>query len=151
VTDVDVELSEADQDHPDVERLVSLLLVDIAVRYQSDEPEPPLGPSARFLLARRDGVAVGCVAVQDLGPGLGEVKRMYVAETERGRGVGRLLLGGAEELARERGYTRLRLETGDMQPEAVALYASSGWHRIEPYGYWKDEPGVICFEKQLAG
>jgi hypothetical protein len=52
VTAVDVELSEADQDHPDVERLVALLLVDIAVRYQSDEPEPPLGPSAGFLLAR---------------------------------------------------------------------------------------------------
>ena len=143
-------IDETTQDDPDVARLVRELLVDIAVRYDSDEEgEPSLQPSARFLLARRSGAPAGCVAVQDLAPGVGEVKRMYVAEEHRGRGVGRALLAAAEALALRRGFTTLRLETGDAQPEAVALYEATGWSRIEPYGYWKDEPSSICFEKRL--
>ncbi len=50
----------------------------------------------------------------------------------------------------ELGYGRLQLETGTPQPEAVALYESAGWHRIEPYGSSQDEPTSRCFAKDLA-
>src|SRR3712207_8855378 len=72
---------------------------------------------------------------------------MYVAPDTRGLRVGRLLLRGVEELAASRGYQLLRLETGTQQPEALRLYDSSGWSRIECYGYFKDDPTTICYEK----
>ena len=75
---------------------------------------------------------------------------MYVAPDTRGLRVGRLLLRGVEELAASRGYQLLRLETGTQQPEALRLYDRSGWSRIECYGYFKDDPTTICYEKTVC-
>ena len=82
-------------------------------------------------------------------PGLGEVKRMYVAASHRGRGLSRLLLAEIERSAALAGLKRLRLETGDRQPEAKALYESSGWIPIPKFGVYKDEDGSFCFGKEL--
>jgi len=64
------------------------------------------------------------------------------------RGYG---IGGAEQLAARLGHRLLRLETGTEQPEAVILHESAGWTRIPCYGYFKDHPTTICFEKELPG
>ncbi len=124
-------------------------------RDKPDEREQPTDPAlragARFIGLRVGGDLAGCVALQPLAPGVGEIKRMYVAPSHRGHGLGRTLLRAAEVFARRCGYATLRLETGDAQPEAVALYDSSGWSRIPGYGYWKDSPRSICFEKVLGG
>ncbi len=55
-----------------------------------------------------------------------------------------------EELAASRGYQLLRLETGTQQPEALRLYDRSGWSRIECYGYFRDDPTTICYEKTVC-
>jgi GNAT superfamily N-acetyltransferase len=76
---------------------------------------------------------------------------MYTATSARRRGVSRAVLTRLEEIAAELGYRRIQLETGTAQPEAMALYASHGWRRIEPYGRYSDSPSSVCFAKDLAG
>ena len=78
-----------------------------------------------------------------------EIRRMYVAPAARGRGLSRLVLAALEDEARELGYSFVRLETGDRQPEAIKLYASSGFEPIPRYGSFADDPRSVCFEKRL--
>jgi GNAT superfamily N-acetyltransferase len=110
-------------------------------------------PSGTFLVGEVGGQPVACGGVRGCegGPeGVGEIKRMYVDPSVRGRGLGRRLLAALEEEARRLGYGRLWLETGTAQPEAVHLYATSGWTPIPGYGEYKDEADSRCFEKVLA-
>ena len=71
--------------------------------------------------------------VKRLGPGVAEIKRMYVAEAARGRGLARELLAALEDTARGLGYTLVRLDTGPRQPHAEALYRSAGYTEIADY------------------
>ncbi|MBP7243560.1 GNAT family N-acetyltransferase [Amaricoccus sp.] len=100
-------------------------------------------PRGRLLLALLDGSPCGCVALRDLGDGVCEMKRMFVAlETQR-RGVGRAL--GARLLAEAEGagYRLMRLDTGTLQHEAKALYESLGFRRIDPY--YDTDPEMAAF------
>jgi GNAT superfamily N-acetyltransferase len=137
-------------DDPALRALVAAQEQEVMARYGVADAGP--GPSATSpcLLARLDGVPVGCVALGSLGDGVGEVKRMYVAPSARGHRIGRLLLEHVEDLATRSGYRLLRLETGTEQPEAVGLYRSAGWQQIPCYGYFKDDPTTSCFEKALT-
>ena len=74
---------------------------------------------------------------------------MYVRPAARRSGVARTLLAAIESRARELGYDRLILETGEQQPEAIALYRATGYEAIEPYGTYKDSPFSRCFAKSL--
>jgi GNAT superfamily N-acetyltransferase len=67
----------------------------------------------------------------------------------RGRGLGRQILAALEEKARKLGYELVRLETGNLQPEAIALYTSSGFRPIPRYGPYVDDDRSVCFEKCL--
>ncbi len=92
--------------------------------------EPPTGA---FLVARRTDAArrpLGGVGVRALRPGVGQVRRLWVDPASRGQGVARALMGAVEDAACDLGLTDLRLGTGDRQPEAVALYESTGWERV---------------------
>lgn len=90
-------------------------------------------PRGRLLLAYMDGKPAGCVALRDLGDGLCEMKRMFVPEAFRGRGVGRALATRIVVEAREAGYRAMRLDTSRRQNEAMRLYESCGFRRIPPY------------------
>lgn len=102
-------------------------------------------PRGLFLVGRLDGEPIACGGWRIVEPGLAELKRMYVAASHRGRGLSRILLRALEDSARTAGVTRLRLETGHRQPEAIALYESSGYTRIEKFGFYRCEPGSACF------
>ncbi|MFI5491010.1 GNAT family N-acetyltransferase [Actinoplanes sp. NPDC051859] len=78
-----------------------------------------------------------------------ELKRMFTIAAARGRGVARRVLAAIEESAREQGCKRVILETGDKQPEAIALYEKCGYERIEDFGYYKGEPGVLSYARTL--
>jgi GNAT superfamily N-acetyltransferase len=80
-----------------------------------------------------------------------EVKRMYVVPAARARGLARQVLAHLERTAAEAGAEAMILETGLAQPEAIALYESSGYTRIPSFGYYKDEPLNRCFAKALPG
>jgi GNAT superfamily N-acetyltransferase len=73
---------------------------------------------------------------------------MYVRPEHRRRGHARRLLAELETIARERGYERVRLDTGPLQPEAAALYTSAGYHPIG--AYTEMPPGSLFFEKRLG-
>jgi GNAT superfamily N-acetyltransferase len=106
-------------------------------------------PLTVFVIGRFKGEAMACGATRRLEPAVAEIKRMYVRPSARGRGFGRQVLVALERTAREAGVTRLVLETGDRQPEAVSLYQTAGFSAIPPYGEFKDNPFSRCFEKRL--
>lgn len=106
-----------------------------------------LRPEVLFAVARAaDGSALGCGAIV-LGPQLGEVKRMYVQPAARGTGLGRRLLQFLEAQARERGCTAFALETGYLQPEAIALYERAGYSKCPPFGDYTEDPNSVFMRK----
>jgi GNAT superfamily N-acetyltransferase len=115
----------------------------------SDEAPKGLDPQISFLVARIESEPVGCAGLQLLEPGVGEVRRMYVRPAHRGHGVSRMLLAAVEDMARARAVHTLRLETGDLQPEAIGLYQSTGYRRIPVFGPYVGSVHSLCFEKYL--
>jgi len=88
--------------------------------------------------------------VRELGPRVGELKRMYVAPDVRGQGIGLALLTRLEDEARALGLTRLVLETGTRQTEALALYRNAGFTSIPPYAEYGASTGTsVCLSKNL--
>lgn len=90
-------------------------------------------PKGRLLLACREGEAAGCVALRDLGDGICEMKRMFIPVRFRGEKIGRALADRVLSEARAAGYRSMRLDTSHRQKEAIGLYESVGFKRIEPY------------------
>jgi GNAT superfamily N-acetyltransferase len=110
-------------------------------------------PAGVFLVARAGdaGPPVGGVGVRTVRPATGEVRRLWVDPSWRGRGVARTLMTRVEEAAHQLGHSALRLGTGDRQPEAVALYHSTGWARVHMDRYGRPvPPRYIRFTKNLV-
>lgn len=113
------------------------------------DPEELAAPNAQFLLARVDGRPVGCIAVVDM-LRYGELKRLFVAASARGMGLGRRLVEEAEAVARDIGLSLLRLETGPELAPAVQLYRSLGYRDRGPFGDYADLPCSLFMEKRLG-
>ncbi len=111
-------------------------------------------PHLRFFLARLGETAVGCGGIA-LFADFAEVKRMYVRDVARGRGVAQALLARLEAEARSAGLDVVRLETGDRQFAAMRLYTRAGFQRCSAFGaYASMAPDRIAtsvfLEKRLA-
>jgi putative acetyltransferase len=111
-------------------------------------------PGVMFFVARLAGKPAGCggIAFED---GFAEVKRMYVRRPARGRNVAQAVLARLEHEARERGYKRLTLETGDAQQAAIRFYERAGFTRCAPFGAYAAMPAPaiersVFFEKRIA-
>jgi len=117
-------------------------------RYPIDVPEL-LAKNARFSVARREGVALGCMALVRTGPDKGELKRCFVAASARGQGVGGALLLAAEAAAREQKMRAIQLETGNLNQAALRLYRGSGFHDRGPFGDYPDNGVSVFLEKTL--
>lgn len=114
-----------------------------------------LAGHVRFLVARTpQGTAVGCGAIllgDDQGVPVAELKRMWVAPSIRGAGLGRRLLRALEIAARQEGAAVLRLETGVRQPEALSLYREAGYTECGPFGSYVADPLSVFMEKRALG
>ncbi len=93
------------------------------------------------VVAYVDGAAVATAALKRT-HGHAEIKRVFVAPGHRRRGLAALVLAEVEAIAREEGYRDIVLETGERQPEAIALYAREGWLPIPPFGHYTNARGL---------
>jgi putative acetyltransferase len=142
-------------DQPDVVALIDALDAYQRPLYPAEshhgvDIQTLLQPNVVFAVARSaQGHATGCAAVM-LAPEYGELKRMYVDPACRGQGIGQALHARLEQEAVRHGCTRLMLETGPRQPEAIALYQRLGYRHRGPFGdYWSD-PHSVFMEKPLS-
>jgi putative acetyltransferase len=152
----DIRIKRSDLTSPDAQRLIASLNAELEMRYPEPganhfrlDPDEVAPGRGAFLVAYRGGQAVGCGAVRLLTGGDAEVKRMYVVDTARGLGFGKRMVEALEAEARALGATRLVLETGVRQPEALGLYASAGFKRIEPFGEYVGSELSVCMAKAL--
>ena len=105
-------------------------------------------PAGALLLAEENGTYLGCVGLRPFEDGVGEIKRLYVGPSGRGRGVGRLLVEGVVAAAKQQGYRRLVLDTLPFMKEARSLYASLGFKPTSPYRF-NPVPATAYLEKML--
>ena len=140
-------------DHPDAVALIADVQQEYVVRYgevdltpvDPAEFSPPLG---LFLVGYVDGEPAACGGWRAHDRDV-ELKRMYVRPAFRGRGLARAVLAELERTAAAAGFTRLILETGTRQPEAIALYESAGYAAVERFGYYAEAPEAVHLGKTL--
>lgn len=109
-------------------------------------------PDISFWTVWHDGQLMGCGALKALSPTHGEIKSMRTPAVLRGRGAGRAVLVHIISVARERGYTRLSLETGThpaFEP-AHRLYRSEGFVECGPFADYLEDPHSVFMQLQLG-
>jgi putative acetyltransferase len=141
---------------PVVQQLIAALNAELEERYPEEganhfrlDPEEVTDGRGAFLVAYRDGEPVGCGAVRKIEPTVCEIKRMYTAPAARGNRVGRQVLMELEAEARRLGATRLVLETGPRQAEALALYHRAGFVELPQFGEYEGCEFSVCMAKDL--
>jgi putative acetyltransferase len=155
-SDLPVRLAPLDPGHADAKALIAMSESYMSVLYPSESNhfEPADGlrpPQGSFYGVWRDGRLVGCGGVKWFdADGYGEIKRLFVLDSERGRGAARQLMAQLEAELLERGVRVARLETGIHQPEALGLYRRLGYAERGPFGGYAPDPLSIFFEKVLG-
>lgn len=150
-------------DHPDAVKLNDQVQLEYVERYGEGDMTPLdpamfAPPGGLYLLVYDDEgfpVATGGWRTQDASgenyaDGDAELKRMYVVPAARGKALARRVLALLEADARAAGRTRMVLETGTEQPEAIALYLSSGYVPAEKFGLYRHTDESRCFTKPLV-
>jgi putative acetyltransferase len=154
--DPSVRLAPLDPGHPDAQALMALSEAYMSALYpaESNHFEPADGlrpPQGRFYGLWRGERLVGCGGVKLFeADGYGEIKRLFVLDSERGRGVARQLMARLEADLLELGIGLARLETGIHQPEALALYRRLGYVERGPFGAYAPDPLSAFLEKALG-
>jgi GNAT superfamily N-acetyltransferase len=147
--------------HPDAAALVVEVQAEYTMRYGGPD-ETPIDPAmfdppqGAFFVGYLEQTPVamggwrfrGDVSAFGRSP-VTEIKRMYVAPRARRRGLARLVLDHLETTAREAGAHVMVLETGIEQPEAIALYLSSGYSPVDGFGHYKWSPKSRYYGKPL--
>lgn len=151
----DLELRDEPYDGPSAQELIDAVQQEYVVRYGSPDTTPVdpaefAPPDGRFVVGYLDTDAVAMGGVRRIDQGTVEIKRMYVIPEQRGRGLSRVVLAHLETLARELGATRILLETGQKQPEAMRLYETAGYERVEGFGHYRCEPDSVSYGKTLT-
>lgn len=112
-------------------------------------PGPYAPPLGELLLAKTGDHVLGCIALKPLEPpGVAEIKRLYVRDQARGKGLARRLVEGILEIAAERGYGEIKLDTLPQMQAAIALYTSFGFKPVPAYGS-HPYPGLVTLGKKL--
>lgn len=96
------------------------------------------------VVAYDNGEAMGCGALRKYSDEEIEVKRVFVREKCRGQNIGGILLEQLISYAKESGYRRIILETGNFLPASVRLYSRYGFEQIENYGAYKNMKESLC-------
>jgi DNA-binding MarR family transcriptional regulator/GNAT superfamily N-acetyltransferase len=152
-----IEIRLADPAAPDARRCLRAYYAEL--RRRSDMPFDPASgstaephevrpPAGAFLIAYAGDEPVGCGALKRHEGEPSDIKRMWVAESARGLGIGRRLLEALEQLAHDHGDLSVRLETNRALVEAIGMYRSAGYREVPAFN---DEPFADhWFEKRLG-
>ena len=132
-----IELKRTAADDPDFNMLISRLDEDLWRRYpqtqQNYTAHNVIKLEAKVVVAYDDGKPVGCGCFRESDEGTVEIKRMFVLESMRGKGIAKNMLKELETWARGLGKHKAILETGVSQPEAIALYERMGFHKTREF------------------
>ena len=124
-------LVRTNSDNPDFRELVMLLDADLQIRDGAEHSFyaqfNKIDKIRHAVVAYQDEKAVGCGAFREYEPNIAEIKRMYVREEMRGRGIAGKILAELENWAKELDFSECILETGRKQPEAIGLYKKYGY------------------------
>lgn len=142
-----------DSDNSDFRELVKLLDADLAIRdgveHSFYAQFNKIDKIREVVVVYENNQAVGCGAFKEFAPKVAEIKRMYVRENMRGRGIAGEILAELENWAKELNFTECILETGLKQPEAIALYRKSGYEIIPNYGQYIGVENSVCMRKVI--
>jgi GNAT superfamily N-acetyltransferase len=150
-----VEVAPIDPGHPAAQHCLRAYFAELDNRFDAGF-DPALSPAAEdelrlpaglFLMASLRADPIGCGALKLHGSGPPEIKRLWVAESARGLGIGRRLLKELENHALDHGARAVRLDTSRTLTEAISLYRSAGYVEVAPFN---DEPYAhLWFEKPI--
>ena len=115
-------------------------LANLQAMYQS--------PFGGIILLKTDGELSGCIAVRKFNDTIGEIKRMYIKPAFQNKGLAKILMQQALQLAKDCNYTFVRLDTLNTMQAAIHLYKKWGFYKIPAYNY-NPMPTVVYFEKEL--
>jgi putative acetyltransferase len=142
-------------DQPDVHELIGELDAYLYSLYPPEnvyalDMASLLDPSVLFAVVRNtDGAPIGCGAIV-IKPEYGEIKRMYVRPTARGKGVARRLIESLEAKAGQQGCSTFMLETGPTMREALILYERLGYQCRGPFGDYPEDPLSVFMQKHAS-
>lgn len=140
-------------ENKDFQKLAAALEADLRIRDGSEHACYTALNKADSLpfvvVAYDDEIPVGCGALRPFSDQSMEVKRMYVAPGQRGKGIASGILLELEREAQALHFSRCVLETGKNQPEAIGLYLKSGYKVIPNFGQYENSGNSICFEKPI--
>jgi putative acetyltransferase len=153
---LDIDIRRTDILSPTAEELIRQLNVELQARYPEDganflrlEAHEVREGHGGFFVAYANEAPIGCGAIRRIDRAVAEIKRMYVAPEARGRGVGGRIVAALEAEAVRLGFSRLVLETGPRQPEAIAIYRRAGFSEIPLFGEYVGATFSVCMAKDL--
>lgn len=150
-----IQLERVSADHTDFQELITLLDKDLWSRYpdtqQFFDVHNKVRLDAKAVVAYVDGIPVGCGCYREMrDEQIVEIKRMFVRETARGKGIAQSIVRELEKWAVEEGKQQALLETGTNQPEAISLYKKLGYVQIANYDPYIGSEESVCMGKELA-
>ncbi|PFG34633.1 GNAT family N-acetyltransferase [Sanguibacter antarcticus] len=142
-------------DHPHVQALVERLQAEYLTIYGQTDAAPASAselapPRGSFALGYVDDVPVAMGGWRLRDDGRAELKRMYVVDEARGRGLSRDILRWLEASAIAAGMTEMILESNQKHPAALGLYRSHGYTPVPAFGYYSASPENVCLGRSLA-
>jgi len=140
-------------DNKDFSLLVKLLDQDLLTRYGEQQTFfdqfNKLDKIKHVVVAYINDIPVGCGAIKKYRDDCIEIKRMFVKEEHRGKGIAKRLLRELEFWATELDFNIGVLETGKSQPEAISLYKNCGYSIIDNYGQYIGVENSVCMSKEF--
>jgi len=150
---MNVELKRTDAQDHDFVALVKELDKGLAITDGKDhafyDQYNQLDSIKYVVVAYENGIPLGCGAIKIFDKQNMEVKRMFVSENARGKGIAGKILANLEDWTQELKYTKCILETGVRQKAAIRLYEKKGYSRMTNYGQYSGVKDSICFMKML--
>jgi putative acetyltransferase len=141
-------------ENPDFKKLIQQLDRELWSRYDESQAQydqhNKIEDNKNVVIVYIENEPVGCGCLKQFDDDTMELKRMFVHPSQRGKGIAYSILHELESWAKEHTYSRIILETGFKQPEAIELYKKARYKVIENYGPYVGMKESICMAKEIA-